>query len=420
MKSKRMIAALLAMMLSVTAMTACGGSDSSNGTSANNSTVQSADESDAQSADESDAKNEQTGDSDMEGLTAINDSTAKRVGRTYIGDDNTLWLALSGSGAEFTYTGKKLELTIKGDNVAKSGNDGNNARVAVYVNGERTSDVMIDAPEVKITAFESAEAQTVDIQVIKLSECAMSCCGIMPVKLGDGESLTPVEAKERKIEFIGDSITCGYGVDDEVKEHSFQTKTEDVTRAYAYKTAKALDADYSMFSVSGYGIISGYTTGKEPVTAQTIPQYYNSLGFSYGSFDGKTPQSLDWDFESFKPQVVVINLGTNDASYTKSNKDGKEEYKQGYIDFLKQVREKNPDAEIFCTLGIMDNTLVKTMAEAMKAYMDETGDQKVHAVQYDLQDGNADGYAADWHPTEATHEKASAKLTEEIKRVMNW
>lgn len=413
MKSKRIIAALLAMMLSVTAMTACGGSDSSDGSSSGKSSA-------VQSADGSDSKNEQTGDIDMEGLTAINDSTAKRVGRTYIGDDNTLWLALSGSGAEFTYTGKKLELTIKGDNVAKAGNDGNNARVAVYVNGERTSDVMIDAPEVKITAFESAEAQTVDIKVIKLSECAMSCCGIMPVKLGDGESLTPVAAKERKIEFIGDSITCGYGVDDEVKEHSFQTKTEDVTKAYAYKTAMALDADYSMFSVSGYGIISGYTTGKEPVTAQTIPQYYGSLGFSYGSFDGKTPQSLEWDFEAFKPQVVVINLGTNDASYTKSNKDGKEQYKQGYIDFLKQVREKNPDAEIFCTLGIMDNTLVKTMAEAMKAYMDETGDQKVHAVQYDLQDGNNDGYAADWHPTEATHEKASAKLTEEIKKVMNW
>ena len=89
MKSKRIIAALLAMMLSVTAMTACGGSDSSNGTSSVNSST-------VQNADGSDPKNEQTGDIDMEGLTAINDSTAKRVGRTYIGDDNTLWLALSG------------------------------------------------------------------------------------------------------------------------------------------------------------------------------------------------------------------------------------------------------------------------------------------------------------------------------------
>ena len=359
-------------------------------------------------------------DSKMNGLTVFNDENVKRVGRTYLADDGVLWLALSGSGAEFSYTGKKLDITIKGDSIAQSGNDGNRARVAVYVDGERTADAMIDAPEVTLNAFESSEEKTVNVQVIKLSECAMSCCGIMPLQLGEGESIAPAEAKERRIEFIGDSITCGYGVDDEVKEHSFQTKTEDVTKAYAYKTAMALDADYSMFSVSGYGIISGYTTGNTPVTAQTIPQYYNSLGFSYGSFDGKTPQSLDWDFESFKPQVVVINLGTNDASYTKSNKNGKDEYKQGYIDFLKQVREKNPDAEIFCTLGIMDNTLVKTMAEAMKEYMDTTGDQKIHAVQYDLQDGNADGYAADWHPTEATHEKASAKLTEEIKKVMNW
>lgn len=48
------------------------------------------------------------------------------------------------------------------------------------------------------------------------------------------------------MEFIGDSITCGYGVDDPDKEHHFKTATEDVTKAYAYKTALALNADYSM------------------------------------------------------------------------------------------------------------------------------------------------------------------------------
>lgn len=78
------------------------------------------------------------------------------------------------------------------------------------------------------------------------------------------------------MEFIGDSITCGYGVDDEVAEHQFKTATEDVTRAYAYKTARMLNADYSMFSASGYGIITGYTEGDVKLEDQRLPQFYES------------------------------------------------------------------------------------------------------------------------------------------------
>ena len=58
------------------------------------------------------------------------------------------------------------------------------------------------------------------------------------------------EWPERAIEFIGDSITCGYGVDDEVAEHHFATGTEDTTRAYALRTARKLGVDYSLVSLS--------------------------------------------------------------------------------------------------------------------------------------------------------------------------
>lgn len=402
---KRILAAALAISMAVSMLSACGSADS---------TVSSADS--TVSADSKD--NDSSEVEPVEGAVVLTAENVKLVGRTYL-SDNILWLALSGAGAEFTYTGKKLDITIVGDGTI-SGSADNQARVAVYVDGERTDEKMIDAEEVVLSAFESDEEKTVTVKIVKLSECAMSCCGIKPIEIADGESIAPAPARAHTIEFIGDSITCGYGVDDEVKEHPFSTTTEDVTKAYAYKTAQLLDADYSMFSVSGYGIISGYTTGDTPVSAQTVPQYYGSLGFSYSSFDGTSPQSLDWDFESFKPEVIVINLGTNDASYTGGKSDRQEEYKLAYIEFIKQVREKNPDAEIFCTLGIMGATLVKPLAMAVKEYCEETGDDKIHAFQFDTQDGDADGYAADWHPTEATHEKASAKLAEEIKSVMGW
>lgn len=410
---KRMMAALTAVIMTA-ALSSCGSSDSSS-SSSSPSDVQ-----DSSAVDLSASTNSSEVDDVVENGTVMSAENVKLVGRTYV-KDNTLWLALSGSGARFTYTGRKLDITVQGDNTAVMGQSDNQARVAVYVDGERVVDRMIDAPEVTLNVLDSQEVKTSEIQIVKLSECAQSVCGIKPVQLAEGESIVPAADKEHRIEFIGDSITCGYGVDDEVKEHHFSTKTEDVTKAYAYKTAAKLGADYSIFSISGYGIISGYSDGKNPVPEQTIPQYYGSVGFSYNTFaDGTKPQDVEWDFDVFKPEVIVINLGTNDASYTGSKKERKEEYKEGYLAFIKQVREKNPDAEIFCGLGIMGNTLFEAMGEAVGEYIKETGDKKVHLVKFDVQNGNVDGYAADWHPTEATHEKASDALAAEIKEVMGW
>ncbi len=364
----------------------------------------------------------ESGGEDMTtGLVTPSSENVKQLGRTELIDD-TLWVALSGAGIDFSYTGTKLEVTLVGDGAATvSGNDTNYARAAIYVDGERVIDDMIDNAEETYTVFESDEAQTVNVRIVKLSECAMSTFGIKPLSVGDDGSVTPTEEKERKIEFIGDSITCGYGVDDENENHSFSTATEDVTKAYAYKTAEALDADYSMFSISGYGIISGYTSTDEKVSAQTIPQYYESLGFSYNSFASTTqPQSIEWDFSKFEPDVIVINLGTNDASYCGSDSEKQDEFSAAYVEFLKQVREDNPNAAIICSLGIMGQQLYSSIEMAVYTYTNETGDENISTLKFDQQDSTTDGLAADWHPTEATHEKAAQKLVEQIQLVTGW
>lgn len=358
------------------------------------------------------------GKTDKGGNVVMNAENVKLLGRTHLIDD-TLWLAFSGTGADFDYTGKKLEVTLVGD-AAASGGAENQVRAAVYVDGERVIDQMLDEPEKTLTVFESEESKTVNVKIIKLSETAMSTMGIKPIKIAEGEKIAPAAAKAHRIEFVGDSITCGYGVDDEVKEHHFVTGTEDVTKAYAYKTAQALDADYSMVSISGYGIISGYTNGDKKISAQTIPQYYEKMGFSYNSFaETEKPESIDWDFSEFVPEVVVINLGTNDESYCKSYADRKEEYRDAYIEFIKKVREKNPDATIICALGIMGAGLYPTVEEAVNNYQEETGDQNVYSFRLTPQDGSL-GYAADWHPTAATHDKAAEELSAKIKEIMGW
>ncbi len=349
--------------------------------------------------------------------TYIPDSTnVKRLGRTYELEDS-LWLTFSGSGAEFTFNGKRATVTFAGDDNVATETAENQARVAIYLNGERVVDEMITQPEQTFEVFNSDAAEDCTVRIIKLSETAMSTVGITKISVDSDEGIKPTEAKDLAIEFVGDSITCGYGVDDEDKEHHFATSTEDVTKAYAYKTAEALDADYSMVSISGYGIISGYSDGKKKVSSQTIPQYYEKMGFCYGPYKEQRPNQVDWDFSQYTPDMVVINLGTNDDSYTLNDAEKQQEYCDEYVEFLKTVRKDNPDSIILCTLGIMGDRLFPTIEKAVAAYTEQTDDKNIYTMKFDPQDPN-DGYAADWHPTQTTHEKASAKLVEKIKELI--
>ncbi|MCM1335342.1 MAG: GDSL-type esterase/lipase family protein [Bacteroides sp.] len=344
------------------------------------------------------------------------ESTAiKPLGRTFY-EDGLLWCAYSGTGAEFIVKGTKCEIDIHGDAVSESDkNEGNYARVAVYVDGERVADEMMDAPEKTLTAFAGTEEREAVVTVVKLSETAMSCLAIREIRT-DGE-IRPTPDREYFIEFVGDSITCGYGVDDEDRDHHFSTATEDVTKAYAYRTAEKLGADYSMVSISGYGIISGYTDNGEKVTRQTVPPYYDKLGFSYGGFAEDKPQNYDWDFSGREPDVIVINLGTNDDSYCQNDSDKQAEYKAGYIELLKKIRGYNPNAKILCALGIMGDRLFPTVEATVAEYSAETGDMNLDVLHLTPQK-ESDGYAADWHPTSATHEKASDQAAEKLRYLL--
>ncbi len=343
--------------------------------------------------------------------------SVKPLGRTMQMADS-LWLAFSGSGAEFAFTGSRCEVTIAGDNHAADADKANDhVRLAIDLDGQRVVDTMIDAAEKTCTVLQAEAAGKHVVRIVKLSETAMSTCGIKTIAV-DAEEIRPTPNKTHLVEFVGDSITCGYGVDDEDGEHHFVTPTEDVTRAYAYKAAQTLNVDYSMVSISGYGIISGYTaTAENRVTTQLLPEYYEKLGFSYGAYRGKTPADVRWDFSVRQPDLIVINLGTNDDSYCLDHADRQEMYCAEYVKFLKVVRANNPGAMILCTLGIMGDRLYLSVEKAAAAYSAETGDSRIACMSFTPQLPE-DGYAADYHPTEATHQKAADRIVGEIRRIM--
>lgn len=402
MFANKILTAATVTLAFVAALTSCGNTDS----------VQTA----ADTAPGTTAA-ETTAAHTLEENTYFPDSTnVKLLGRTHA-ENNALWLAQSASGIEFTFHGTSAAVDIVSDSSAFGASD-SQARFAVYVNGERKLDEMIKDYEKSYDIFSSDEAEDVTVRIVKLSESANSSFGIKDLTVTSDNGISPTPEKDLKIEFIGDSITCAYGVDDEVKEHHFSTETEDATKSYAYKTAEKLDADYSLVCYSGHGIVSGYTSEKKN-TSQLVPTVYEQFAKSYGSANSYYNVSSEWDFSSFVPDFVVINLGTNDNSYTKNKQERKDEFTEGYTEFLKMIRKDNPDAYIVCTLGLMGGELYQSIEDAVSAYTDETGDSNVSAFRLSQQDMNANGIAADWHPSEKSHEVAANELSEYIRSLMN-
>ena len=87
------------------------------------------------------------------------------------------------------------------------------------------------------------------------------------------------------------------------------------------------------------------------------------------------------------------------------------------MDFLKIIREKNPDSKILCTLGILGDSVYGDIENAAARYTEETGDENISCMKFEYQ-LYSDGISADYHPTEATHSKAAAKLINEIRQLM--
>lgn len=340
----------------------------------------------------------------------------KMLGRTH-SEDGVLWLAHSASGVEFTAKGTQCSVKIVGDSM--TGVEGNQVRFAAYVDGERVLDEMITQREAVYDIFLFETEKEVTVTLMKVSEAANSILGIDEITVTGAENIAPTAEKDLKIEFIGDSITCGYGVDDEDRNHHFSTSTEDAAKAYAYKTAQLLDADYSLVSYSGNGIVSGYTTQGVKVSTQQLPNKYECFAVSGGSgSNGFKTSGVDWDFSRFTPDIIVINLGTNDYSYTGKDEELIREYQEAYTEFIKKVRKNNAHAHIICTLGVMGADLYEAMSTAAENYTAETGDENISIFRLSTQDGST-GYAADWHPTAATHDIAAAELAEYINALIS-
>ena len=226
----------------------------------------------------------------------------------------------------------------------------------------------------------------------------------------------------RKIEFIGNSITCGYGNEGLKKEEHFDYATENHYYSYASIAVRNLEAQHWVVARSGIGAYRNYGEPKTGSPGSCMPMQYEYTGYAWKPELRQEPTFLreKWDFSRYQPDVVCINLGTNDLS---TNNYDLKLLRQGYQKLLKMVREHNPKAKIVFLTGSMlynkELQEAKQLLDEVTAETYQSGDKEVYRFDMAPISGAA-FYGNDYHPNVYQDEKMAAELTAYLRGLMNW
>ena len=345
----------------------------------------------------------------------------------YLDHNGIRYFDYSASGFCFVMKGKRAETVILSD--PDSWDEANKGVLGIFVTEgsdtsiaaipeEPTARITLSKRENHIVLFDSPVEKTVTVRVMKFSEAAFGYAGLKSLEL-EGDLLSspesPATASQLKLEFIGDSITCGYGIEGVWEKDTFTTQQERPDKAYAFLTAKALGAQVQLCSWSGIGLISNYV---DPETIM-LPDTHWLMQANWPYTDKSLSLRLGiepevWDGAGYEPDIVVIHLGTNDISWVRGMEERRLEYTAQLRQLIEAVHRRSPRAKICCCLGIMGEQLNASVEEAVNLFKKDFPNVAAKAVLF-TQQLEEDGIAADWHPSAVTHKKAAELLAEALR-----
>jgi lysophospholipase L1-like esterase len=282
------------------------------------------------------------------------------------------------------------------------------------------------APKQGVTRCEAAAGlpnAEHELLLVKRTEASIGYSKFLGVEV-TGEMLPPPERPARRMEFIGDSITAGAGI--EADNNSVECQADgwgqpynNARLAYGPVLARSLNAEYHVSAVSGIGLVRNYSFQYD---ARPMPEVYDLTFFEQTA-------SPKWDARLFVPDALVLALGTNDFSPGDSEREpmGVDAFTEAYIAFIERLRGYYPQAEVFVVsspmLGdhwpIPANTFATDQKNAITKTVDSLnakGDTKIHKY-FSLP---VVGIGCGTHPSVEQQAMMATQLRSVIVPVMGW
>ncbi len=208
---------------------------------------------------------------------------------------------------------------------------------------------------------------------------------------------------QRKIEFIGNSVTCGTGSDISSVPcgKGVWQDQHNAYLSYGAITARTLNAQYHLSSVSGIGLMHSCCNMNI-----IMPKVFDKISMRN--------DTIHWDFEKYQPDIITVCLGQNDGVQDSAEFCGK------YILFIKQLRTYYPNTEfILLSSPMADNRLRNFMRSSLAAIIDRMhnqGGRKIHCYIFEKQFSSG----CDSHPDLKEHRLIADELTAVIRKIMEW
>jgi lysophospholipase L1-like esterase len=317
----------------------------------------------------------------------------RAIGRFDAQDPAGARFAWSGSGVALRFKGTQLDARLK----AGAGGD----TLAVVVDGKPAPIVNLRGDKELYPIVTGLPDGEHEVEIVKRTEARVGEVQL----LGFAQPLLdPPPAPARRIEVIGDSISAGYGNEGPDQHCRYTPATENATATYGWLAAKSLHAEASIVAWSG-----------------------KTIDDMAGLYDRAVPTrpGSRWDPNTFVPDAVVINLGTNDVT----RGDSQAPFVASLVKLVDRVRLLYPSALIVCCVGSMLTdtyppgkqtlTRARTYVKAAVEQKRSAADTRVTFLEFPTQDP-AVGYGCDYHPSAKTHQIMAERLAAHLKTELGW
>ncbi|TFF35627.1 SGNH/GDSL hydrolase family protein [Mucilaginibacter psychrotolerans] len=321
-------------------------------------------------------------------------------------------VGIKNDAVELTWSASSVVINFEGTS-AKATLDDNTGQdfVTVVVDDKMVNTIQLKKYKKKYELASGLPAGPHKLELFKRTEFAMGSMLFYSFTLNDSAKVLPPPTYKHRIEFYGNSITCGYAIEDLEGKDRGTYQFENGYKSYANITARHFNAEYYCIAKSGIGV----TVSWFPYVMPDIYDRTNALD-----------STKLWDFSKYTPEVVVVNLFQNDSWILKQPDNAQFKAHFGdtppsdefiinaYQNFIGKIRGKYPDAKIVCALGAMDATKEGSpwpgyIKEAVKRMHDK-------GIYTNFFPYNGTGK----HPNEAEQKVMAANLIKFIEKKFKW